>query len=405
MHDPAQPVAPLRRDIDLIPFGKNSEEHILMRDPSGYSERVLMLHPASLLIIEQFDGSSSARQIAERFRTAGIDLPIEKILEFVSQLEQAYFLESPFFIAHRDTLDAEYIRNPIRECAFAGYSYPDDPEELRAFMGKLFKKDDTVVQPGTLAGVIAPHIDLQVGPEVYVPAFKYLEEAEFDTVIILGVSHYSSEDLFIMTYKDLDTPLGLLHSDKEFIDLLHHHSGRSFTTSDVAYRQEHSIEFPAVFLREVFGESKRVVPILVSSFEEFLRNGTRPSSSERYRMFVEAFRKTVLESGRRIVFLLSVDWSHIGHKFGDERAASELLPIIRHTDSEQIRALERADYDALYDLLFATQNSSRIDGFACISTFFDLAAPKRGALLKYEQWHEVERKSGVTFASMAFFTE
>lgn len=405
MHDPTQPVAPLRRDIDLIPFGENGDERILMRDPSGYSDRVLMLHPAALLIIEQFDGSSSARQLTERFRSAGIDLPVEKILEFVSLLDQAYFLESSSFVAHRDALDAEYMRNPVRKYVFAGYSYPDDPEELRAFIGSLFKKDDTVVQPGTLAGVIAPHIDLQVGPEVYVPAFKYLKEAEFDTVIILGVSHYSSEDLFIMTYKDLDTPLGLLHSDKEFIDLLHNHSGRSFTTRDVAYRQEHSIEFPAVFLREVFGESKRVVPILVSSFEEFLRSGVRPSSSERYRLFIDAFRKTVLESGRRIVFLLSVDWSHIGHKFGDERPASELLPIIRHTDSEQIRTLERADYDALYDLLFATQNSSRIDGFACISTFFDLAEPKRGALLKYEQWHEVERESGVTFASMAFFTE
>ena len=77
--------------------------------------------------------------------------------------------------------------------------------------------------------------------------------------------------------------------------------------------------------------------------------------------------------------------------------------MIEQSDRLQIEALEQADYRRFHSLLAQTQNSSRIDGHACITTFFDLVAPARGALLAYKQWHEVERESGVTFASMAFY--
>jgi predicted class III extradiol MEMO1 family dioxygenase len=105
----------------------------------------------------------------------------------------------------------------------------------------------------------------------------------------------------------------------------------------------------------------------------------------------------------KTVFILSVDWSHVGKKFGDEVAAGDILHVIEQTDHRQLEALERADYSAFFSLLHASKNATHIDGFTCISAFFDAIQPTRGKLLKYKQWHEVERESAVTFASMAFY--
>ena len=103
-----------------------------------------------------------------------------------------------------------YIAEKTRDAVHAGLSYPADQEELSDFLAELFTADAFHPEKGNLLGVIAPHIDLQIGPQIYVPAFKQLQAAEFDTVVILGTSHYSFEDLFLN---------GTLLEQKEFINL------------------------------------------------------------------------------------------------------------------------------------------------------------------------------------------
>ncbi|MBR9976088.1 MAG: AmmeMemoRadiSam system protein B, partial [Bacteroidetes bacterium] len=173
-----------------------------------------------------------------------------------------------------------------------------------------------------------------------------------------------------------------------------------------AHRQEHSIEFPTVFLQHVFGNNRvRVVPVLCTSFDEYLVEGTRAAADAKYEAFITAFHRTAERLGRKVAFVLSVDWSHVGRKFGDDVDAAELLEGLHVSDLEQLGALERCDYERFYELLRESHNASKIDGFACITTFFDIARPQRGTLFDYQQWHEEERASAVTFASMAFFAD
>jgi hypothetical protein len=398
-------IPPLRSELELVPIKDDGEDLLLLRDPSGYSDEMLVFKPAAMALLQLFDGSRSVNDLLGDIHSAtGVRIDGEQILGIVRSLDQLYFLSNQRSRARLEEMDAAWLAQDVRPAAHAGNSYPDDPEELTDFLQALFDADGSPAEDGELLGILTPHIDLQIGPQVYVPAFRQLEQSEVETVVILGTSHYSYEDLFILTEKNFLTPLGTLPTDREFVRMLRAESGDLFTHRDVAHKEEHSIEFPVVFLQHIYGNERvRIVPILCTSFEEYLVEGSRAIADEKYAAFLKAFRATRQKLGRKIRFVLSVDWSHVGRKFGDDHDAAEVLDDVRESDHAQFAALEACDYERFYDLLRDSKNASRIDGFSCITTFFDLVHPKRGVLLDYQQWHEEERASAVTFAGMAFF--
>jgi MEMO1 family protein len=406
MNEMHNKVAPLRDEIEFHPIEEDGQSMVLLRDPLGYAAEMLAFPIEALALMAYLDGESSIDDIRRGVAKAvhGTVDPAQ-IRAVVDALDEHLFLDSPAFHAARRRRDNDWLLSDTRPAAHAGSSYPADAAALRSMLEALFAADDAAPLPGVTAGVIAPHIDLGIGPQVYVPAFRQLMAAEFDTVVILGTSHYSGEDLFILTGKDYETPLGRARTDRDFLAALREASGDLFTHNDTAHRPEHSIEFPVLFLQHLFGADVRILPVLCTSFEAFLAGGVHAGSSDRYAAFLRGFRDAQQRTGRRCTFVLSVDWSHVGRKFGDEEDAAALLEDVRRSDHAHFEALARCDYDRFHELLQTTQNGTRIDGFSCITTFFNLARPVRGALLRYEQWHEEERASAVSFASMAFFHE
>ena len=402
LHDP---VPRLRQDLEMLPVRIDEKDLILLRDPGGYSTEEVVLPSEAQFLLFLFSGSESIAGLCDKIREeTGEEPETDILLQLVQALDKYYFLENRRFAQRMKEVDAAYAALEVREAAHAGMSYPADAEELTDFMQDLFDADGGSSEDAPPLGVIAPHIDLQIGPQVYVPAFRQLARAEFDTVVILGTSHYSYEDLFILTEKDFRTPLGTIPTDREFVRALRRHSGDVFTHRDIAHRREHSIEFPVLFLQHLFGNRDvRILPVLCTSFEEFLVEGTRASADAKYNTFIKAFAQAAEELGRRVAFVLSVDWSHFGRKFRHEFDAADVLDTVRESDHQHFAALENCDYELFYQLLRTSKNATQIDGFSCITTFFDLMHPKRGRLLDYQLWHEEERQSAVSFASMAFF--
>ncbi len=402
LHDP---VPRLRTDLEMLNVRVEEKELILLRDPGGYSTEEIVLPSEAQFLLFLFSGSESIAGLCEKIREeTGEEPETDILLQLVQALDRYYFLENARFSQRMKEVDTEYAALDVRDAAHAGNSYPSDPEELTDFLHDLFEADGTDTEDAPPLGVIAPHIDLQIGPQVYVPAFRQLSRAEFDTVVVLGTSHYSYEDLFLLTEKDFRTPLGTMPTDREFVRALRKHSGDVFTHRDIAHRREHSIEFPVLFLQHLFGnDTIRILPVLCTSFEEFLVEGTRASADEKYDAFIQGFANAAEELGRRVAFVLSVDWSHFGRKFRHDFDAADVLDTVRESDHQHFAALEACDYEQFYELLRTSKNATQIDGFSCITTFFDLMHPKRGRLLDYQLWHEEERASAVSFASMAFF--
>ncbi len=133
-------------------------------------------------------------------------------------------------------------------------------------------------------------------------------------------------NLYALTKKDFDTPLGLVETDRPFVARVASRmsatpAGKELNlyADELAHRQEHSIEFQAVFLQYLLGGKRpfKIVPILVGSFHEFLEQNVSPSASPEVSALVEAVRTTAAEHGGRVCYVSSGDLAHIGQRFGD----------------------------------------------------------------------------------------
>ena len=185
-----------------------------------------------------------------------------------------------------------FSRNPQRPAALAGLCYENEPVKLRREIEAFFIAPGgpgQIPQPNSdgaaLSGLIAPHIDPRRGGPAYAHAYgELLTRERPDLVIILGTSHYGSgPQLFTATRKDYMTPLGAVATDREFVDRLAARYGDGDLFADeLLHRNEHSIEFQALFLAWALGTAGyKVVPILVGSFHEMVAERRRPLRSTR----------------------------------------------------------------------------------------------------------------------------
>ncbi|MFB3041996.1 MAG: MEMO1 family protein, partial [Candidatus Poribacteria bacterium] len=102
--------------------------------------------------------------------------------------------------------------------------------------------------------------------------------------------------------------------------------------------------------------------------------------------------------------LASVDFSHIGGRFGDRFPLSTVaLERLREEDLEMLHAAESVDVEAFLETVRQTENRRRVDGVCPIYTLLETLQPTSGKLLRYDQGLEQEMNSVVTFASMGFY--
>jgi AmmeMemoRadiSam system protein B len=160
-----------------------------------------------------------------------------------------------------------------------------------------------------------------------------------------------------------------------------------------------------VWLR-FLGERKgpvKMVPVLCSGFDRLIEKGMSPSQDEEVRDFVEGVRETLSASGRRTCLMASVDLSHIGPQFGDERPVSQGdLNDVRDADLGALRPVEAMDKEGFWQEVVRDGNRRNICGLSAIYTFLSILEAEEGKLLKYDQWRDEQGWGCVTFASMVF---
>ncbi|NOY05193.1 MAG: AmmeMemoRadiSam system protein B [Chlorobi bacterium] len=399
-----EPVPPLRQDIEAFVIEVEQEEMVALRDPLGIARDMLVFHPSAYEIMRLFNGDVTVQDVLKLIaESTGDHIQPEHLLKMIRELDAHKFLLSPGFIqAFREEVE-RFQNQRVRTAFLAGDAYPEQMEECRKFIAEFFAGAGETRASFAATGIVAPHIDLRVGGKVYVPAFNSIKHGEFDTVIVLGTSHYSDEDFFILCEKDFETPLGTVQADRRLIQRIREKAYPDLTRSEFAHRNEHSIEFPVLFLKYLFGlESPPIVPVLCTSLQDAIDEERSPGEFPEFQSFTRAVRESLDELGRKPVFIISVDWSHIGKKFGDMTPAADMLDRVRKSDLNQLEAVARCDAEAFHALVVKNRNRTRIDGYSCLQAYFEIAHPRRGEILQYEQWHEIERESAVTFASLAF---
>ena len=368
---------PRVRFLDVQPYG----DQFLLRDPYRLSPP-LVVSPQLLLLMSLMDGSRNESEIkAEFFKRTGNILSTEDYREVLRLLDENLLLLNERFERALKELRENMLASKVLKPYHAGEAYPSDPEELKRFIDSSLEASDK----DSPVGILVPHMDMRVAIKTYGKVYGRVGWKP-DTVVVLGVSHYIHETPFSVCPLDIETPLGVLETDKEVVEKLRESFEHDIFQDILSYRMEHSIEFQAVFVKRLFPKAK-VVPALVSY-------GNEDSLKEIAQRISHAIK------GRDALIISSVDMSHVGKKFGDPFSYD---PSFR--DKEYIKLLEKLESSSAFKLLESDNNKTRIDGQFTNYVFTEVLKElgvKEGKEIDYDVYNEEPTDSKVSYAGMTF---
>ncbi len=416
---------PRLRRVETIPINEPGQGvSFALRDPEGFAGSIVLSHAAAIAA-SLMDGTRTLGEIQAEFaRLTAQQIELADVERLASQLAERYFLDNEHFRAHWKREIELYLNNPVRPPAHSGNAYAAEPEALRLQLAALFDGRGPEPAPGEgagapdgqLCGVLSPHIDLHRGGATMAWAYqRIVAESQADLFVILGTAHNPMSQLFSASRKHYDTPLGTVETDRTFVSKLAARLNRcaegrelNLFADELAHRAEHSIEFQAVVLQYLLGSRRpfKIVPILVGSFHEFIRQATRPADEPRVAAFVAALRATAAEHQGRVLAISAGDLAHIGRRFGDRALLdAPRLKAQAEDDRRLLDAACRVDAEAFFGHIAAEGDRNRICGLSPTYTMLEVVKPKRGELLRYDQAVELDGTSCVSFASMAFYGE
>lgn len=402
---------PKLRSIEAFPVDVEAQPLVCLRDPMRYAATPLLVPYPAFFILTLLDGRRSARDVQEAFtRQYGTSLDGGELDQLLATLDEHHFLDSARFDARRQAVDAGFHGASVRAATHAGTSYPDDAAALRSHLDGFYVGLPAAPTSGRLAGLVAPHIDLRVGGRAYGHAYAAVAAAPATRYVILGTSHAAGTTRFAATRKDFATPLGIVPTDRDFLDRLTTRlsadaRAEGLYDDEVLHRTEHAVEFQAVMLQHALGGRTpfTIVPILVTSFHDVIEGGTAPTDDPRIAAFLAALRATLADDDVPTLIVAGVDFAHVGAKFGDrEGLTPELLATTAAKDRQLLAALQHGDSRAFLAALAADADRTRICGAAPLLVFLELMRGTRGRLLCHDQSRDDGTRSTVTYASLAF---
>ncbi|MFC2131338.1 AmmeMemoRadiSam system protein B [Bacteroidota bacterium] len=403
----------LRKDISIEIYTENNEELAFLNDPLGYAPHPIALPSSFLKVLDLIDGDMNLQELLKSIK-AHLKLSIEPeiLVEILKELNDRCFLESPnyFFIKFQ----SDYYKSiPVRPPVCAGSSYPYDQTELEMKLGKILSSvKENSVEPGAKF-IIAPHIDFSIGRishEAYAAAYQSIRDSDAELFIIFGTSHHNSSDIFMLSEKDFRTPLGITKTDRDIIEDLKAAMPGQITVDESSHRYEHSIELQLVLIQYLFKDRDfKILPILTGSFHNFLLKKKQPNTNEKFFDFMTNLLKSIKERGKKTLFIASADFAHIGRKFQDNFDAEPVLSQLKLEDENLINHLISGNSESFFESIAEANDKRKICGLPPIYSLLESQRtdngqmPFKGKLLKYNQWNEIETRSAVSFASIAFY--
>jgi MEMO1 family protein len=406
--DPKQ--HPLLRNLQFSPIKEGEEQYVVLWDPSGLSKEKLVLPLNYFFIIQHFDGEHSLQEIGGLYlKRFGEFLMPDKVEQLVSDLDTKLFLEGDRTDSARRQAQAVYRQAPLRAAAFAGKSYEADGAKLKKQIDGFFtSKEGPDFKPSEnkgklIKGLVAPTYDVKQAGPIYAWAYKELQEAQQpDVLIIIGTANAGLENLYAVTDKDFETPLGVVPADRTILDQLRSLVPECFA-EDIAHQSEHAIEFQLPFLQTNTGATKpfSIVPILSSFSAMSLADPSIRAAIDR---FLTALREAITASGKTACVIAAGELAHLGMRYGDSAPPTDFsFHRSMQYDMEMLKFVEELKAEEFAGYIQKEKDQRRISGFSPIYSLLRLIQAEKGQVLRYDRGMTDQYNSTVTYASMAFF--
>lgn len=396
----------LRNDIDVMPSPIRERPGLLLRDPFGYTETVLVLPHPWLALLTCLDGEHTeldAQALLTRL-SGGVLVGSAKVRELLALLRDEGFLETDELRALKERKQEAFRSAPVREASHVGTAYPDTAAGIEErFRTAMPPRKEKKPLPRAIA---APHVSPEGGFGSYRAAYAFDADGNDPTFVILGTSHYGRPERFGLTRKSFRTPLGTAEVDTGLHDLLVARAPEAIVEEDFCHAREHAVEFQVLFLQYLMGRPIRIVPLLCGPFVESLSTGEPPESEDATLRFFDALGE-IASTRSDLVWVLGVDMAHIGRRYGHAeavRAEEGVMIEVAERDRERLDRICAGDAEGFFELVHPDSDPLNWCGYPPLYTFLKSAAPAlnlEGEVLRYEQWN-IDEASVVSFAALHF---
>jgi len=398
----------LRPDLDIIPTSYQGEKVFVIKDFLGLIPQPVLIRGEAIKVIGLIDGMRSIQDIQVQLMRlqGGVFVRAEDVQGVISQMDQAFLLDSQNFREEKERIIKEYGQGDVREACLKGRAYPDKPEELDSYLRSILDIGNGLakeLEKKTVSAVIAPHIDLEIGKKVYAKAYQALKNSSPEKVLVLGTGHHLSESYFSLTSKDFITPLGRAKTDGEGVKKLKENCSPGIVAPhDIDHRNEHSLEFQILFLQHMFGENFRMLPVLCGSLHRMLHRYAKPSEIPGMSSFISGLRQFLGNDESEVLIVAGVDFSHIGPKFGHGEPATSLLLEAKKHDRSLLDAICRCDATEFWSEARKENDKYNVCGLSTLALLLELIPGRAGYVLGYNFWMEEATQSAVSYAALAF---
>ena len=405
----ADPLPPLRRNLELMPSPVPDRPGLLIRAPYRYSDGIVIVPPPLVPYLLFFDGSRTELELREALVRATGDVRVGSVIDSLAgTLSRVGFLEDLQFTAIKEAKESAFASAATRHAVHAGSAYPAEAAALKGVLDAYLAPEEGAPAAPTaardLVGIAAPHVSPEGGWRSYRAAYAALgPEHRERTFVILGTSHYGPGERFGLTRKPFATPFGEAQVDLSVVDALAADAAGAVEIEDYCHAVEHSIEFQVVFLQHLYGPEVRIAPVLCGSFGRSTFEGGRPEDDERVARFLDALAGLQVREGGRLFYVLGIDMAHVGRRYGDDFAAQAgqgPLDEVERRDRLRIASLSEGDAAGFWRDVQADGDALRWCGSSPLYTLLR-AVPARAELLRYEQWN-IDEGSVVSFAGLGF---
>lgn len=408
---PEPQIVPKLRPIEIVVIPDDTHGRALMlRDTEGVASGAVVLPIRLAPVIIRFDGKRSLHEVAsEASRSIGQAVTLSLVRKLVRELDEALMLDTPRFRAKKREVVSAFTAARVRPAAHAGGAYHGDASELSRYIEiECVGKAPSRTPPGRIVALAAPHMDLWRAAAGYGHAYRALAEAldpAADTFVLLGTSHAPMRRPFAVCDKAFDTPLGALAPDGAFIAELEAASRFDVRADEYLHKQEHSLEFQAVFLKHLLGGRRaRIVPILcgLGEAQERRRDPSRDAAAE---SFLSALYEACMRREGRVVVVAGADMAHIGPRFGDAKAPGEReLSALEARDRASLKLFAEREPRGFFDHVAEDLSVRRVCGLGPLYTLLRaLPGGVTGELLHYAQCVDPEEGSVVSHGSLGFY--
>jgi hypothetical protein len=285
----------------------------------------------------------------------------------------------------------------IRKAVFAGQFYEKNEQALDKQITECFEgKNGPCALPlskrtGIIQAIIAPHAGYSYSGQCAAWAYKEIAETEFaDLYIILGPNHSTNENA--LSIQGYETPYGLARVDQEFVNALLEKNSE-LKINEVAHETEHSIEVQIPFLQFATKDKMhelKIVPILLGTID--------------YNKLGLDIKELILESGKKVVIIVSSDFTHYGRNYHYIPFSTDIKKNIYEQDMRGIELIKNLDADGFMGYIDETMGT--ICGAFPIATLLKSIKSDKIELLQYYTSADLEEeqtyKNSVSYTAMVF---